>query len=181
MVRWTRLAMTGSVLVAVVSGCSTTEPGSPTGTDSAPPSNGGGKSSTTSSSVSSSPSTAQNANGNPCDLLSPADVSTLGLGTGKRRNIHDADACVWTASGKYGLTVGYSKNGLAGAQGDKVDVGKHEARQAIENSVGGSCAVTIGTSPTSSVLVVVANLSGPVTDSCPQAVTIAKIIDPKLS
>jgi hypothetical protein len=172
--------MAGGVLVAVVSGCSTTEPGSPTGTGSTTPSNGGSTSSTMSSVANSSPSTAQNTSGNPCDLLSSSDVSTLGLGTGKRRNIHDADACVWTASGKYGLTVGYSKNGLAGAQGDKVDVGKHEARQVIENSVGGSCAVTMGTSPNSSVLVVVANLSGPVTDSCPQAVTIAKIIDPKL-
>ena len=69
---------------------------------------------------------------------------------------------------------------MAAAQGaDKVDVGKHEARQSTDK-VDSGCGVLIGASPSSTVIVTVLTLSGVGAGACPQAVNVAKIIDPKL-
>jgi hypothetical protein len=172
-------AVVAFALTAVVAACSTTEPGTPTGTNVSTSPKGSGTSST--SSVPSS--TAQPAGANPCDLMSSADLSALGLGAGKRRNIQGTDACLWTASGKFTLSVGYNGSGLGGlaaAQGtDKVAVGKHEAVQ-VPDKIDPSCGVLIGVSANSTVIVTVTNATGSAGDGCPQAVSIAKIVDPKL-
>jgi hypothetical protein len=101
----------------------------------------------------------------------------------KRKNAQGMDSCQWTASGKFSLTVGYSNTGLSGlaaAQGAaKVDVGKHEAVQALDK-FGDGCGVLIGATEKATVIVAATNLSGPSADACPHAVSAAKIIDPKL-
>ncbi|MFD1048478.1 hypothetical protein ACFQ1S_24580, partial [Kibdelosporangium lantanae] len=61
-----------------------------------------------------------------------------------------------------------------------VDIGKHEAMQVVDAS-GLGCSVVLGTSPNSTVIVTVAPTTGSPESACPQAVSAAKIIDPKLS
>jgi hypothetical protein len=68
---------------------------------------------------------------------------------------------------------------LAGAGGDSVAVGKHQAVQLIDNQWGG-CAVIVGISADASAIVVGAPNVGSAAEGCPYAVSTAKIIDPKL-
>jgi hypothetical protein len=178
-IRGTRLAAACCALVVAVAGCSTTEPGSPTGSDNPTSTPAGASSTRSTSSESSTKSPA--ANQNPCDLLSSGDASTLGVAAGKRKSIQGVDSCQWNASGKFSLTVGYSDKGLAGLTGAvKVDISKHEAMQVVDAS-GLGCSVVLATSPNSTVIVTVAPTTGSAESACPQAVNVAKIVDPKLS
>jgi hypothetical protein len=169
------LIMSSCAALALLAGCASQEPGTPTA--SGDPTSA--TKTSTGSSTSTRSSTSQPSDVDPCDLLSSSDVTSLGLAAGKPQNVGGEKTCSWLASGKFSIRIGFSKNGLDGINGQSVPVGKHQAIQFVESQFGG-CVVAMGISANSSALVVAVPNSGDPAATCPQAVSTAKIIDPKL-
>jgi hypothetical protein len=165
----------GIAALVFVAGCSNETPGNPVAT-------GNGTTTTTPRSTSPGPSTGSQASGiKPCDLLSASDRTTLGLGEGDPDVPGRLPTCDWTASGKGGIQIGLSNNGLAALKGENVGIGKHKAIKSLETGGFGGCGVVIELTTTSSVIVL-ASVMGAKTqeEACPRAIEVAKIIDPKL-
>jgi uncharacterized protein DUF3558 len=173
MIRGKSLIVAGCAGLIVLSGCSSQEPGTPVAS--------GGSTSTgkTTTAPPTGSSTSSASDIQPCDLLSPSDVSGLGMASGKPKEVVGEPTCLYLASGKFSLIVGISKKGIDNLAGQSVDVGTHQAVQLL-NSEWGGCVVVLKISATSSAIVAVNPSNGDASGGCPQAVSTAKIIDPKL-
>jgi hypothetical protein len=166
----------GFVAMVLVAGCSDKTGGSPVAS-------GGGTPTTQSSSTSTTrPSTTgSNSNIKPCELLSASDQTSLGVGPGKPSSAGNLPTCVWTASGKFGITAGLANKGLTGLNGETVELPKHKAVKSLETGGFGGCGVVIGISDNSSLIITASVIGGGSQEqACPHAIDFAKIIDPKL-
>ncbi|KJK47473.1 hypothetical protein UK23_20110 [Lentzea aerocolonigenes] len=166
-------------LAALTAGCTGTA-GNPTPT----PTSGGATPTTDSGSASGLEAI------KPCDLLTEADVKSLGLTyPGKAKQVGTADACAWNISGNGGVSAGIrSKAGVndLNLDGDKItetQVGKFKAKK-VEAQDGAKNACTIGISVTeSSSVLVIATLdlsSEDTAAACQRASKAADLIAPKL-
>jgi Protein of unknown function (DUF3558) len=126
----------------------------------------------------------------PCDLLTEADVKSLGLTyPGKASQVGTSDGCSWNISGNGGVRAGIrAKSGVKelNLDGDKItdiQVGKYNAKK-VEAQDGAKNACTIGISVTeSSSVLVIANLdlsSEDTAAACDRASKAAELIAPKL-
>jgi hypothetical protein len=125
----------------------------------------------------------------PCDLLSSADRSAVGLTTiGVGKAIGAARACDWTAPGVFGVTVtldnaaGLADLKVAKKTATSAKVGAHDAlRVSDKKAADGTCAVLVGIGEKGSAQVDVSNTN--FTDTalaCERAGTVAELIEPKL-
>ncbi|GLY54445.1 DUF3558 domain-containing protein [Lentzea sp. NBRC 102530] len=174
-----RILIVAIGLAVLTTGCT----GNPVSGDPTP--TGGGSTSTSTSSSASGLDSVK-----PCDLLTEAEVTGLGLTyPGEAEQVGTADSCDWRVSGNGGLQVGIrTKSGLADLNlvGDKVSdvkVGKYDAKK-VEAQNGGKngCTFAIGVTESSSV-VVIANLKGTSEDTagaCERSSKAAELIAPKL-
>ncbi|HEY1571049.1 MAG TPA: DUF3558 family protein [Pseudonocardiaceae bacterium] len=120
--------------------------------------------------------------GQPCSLLSPADLQRLGVTEQPTQEmVGTAHTCSLNTS-MDALGVGIRTNvGLAGytaAGGPVHDItlGGHQAKEELGNT--GSCVVAIGVSASSRVDVVVTGDG--TTDPCPTALTLARLVERRL-
>jgi hypothetical protein len=169
----------GFIALVALAGCSETKAGTPqaSGDDTSVSATPGSGRATTPSATSPATGTIE-----PCELLSSADTAALGVGTGKPKTLASGTkTCDWSASGKFGISLLASKKGLSGLNGENVDLPKHKAIKTSSPDDPGSCAVVVGISDTASVIVTsVLNTAGSLDQTCPRAIDVAKIIDPKL-
>lgn len=127
----------------------------------------------------------------PCDLLTEAEVTSLGLKyPGEPDKVGTSDGCSWNVSGNGGLAAGIRPNqglddlNVEGAKKvSEIKVGKYKA-QKIEAPQGAlyGCIVAIAVTDSSTVEAV-ANLTGSSTDTaaaCERASKAADMIAPKL-
>lgn len=125
----------------------------------------------------------------PCELLSSADRSQVGLATiGKDKDIGAARACDWTAPGVFGVTVtlddatGLADLKVAKKTATSVKVGARDAlRVSDKKAADGTCAVLLGVGEKGSAQVDVSNTN--FTDTalaCERAGAVAGLIEPKL-
>ncbi|WP_394615937.1 DUF3558 family protein [Lentzea sp. JNUCC 0626] len=126
----------------------------------------------------------------PCDLLSEAEVTGLGLKyPGEAEQLGVAITCSWNISGNGGLLAGIrTKSGLAdlNLSGDKISdvkVGKYDAKKVeAQDGAKNICTFAIAVSDSSSV-VVIGNLTGTSDDTaaaCERSSKAAELIAPKL-
>lgn len=164
-------------LAALTAGCTGT-----TGTATPTPTNSG------------STPTSDSASGleaiKPCDLLTEADVKTLGLTyPGKASQVGTSDGCAWNISGNGGVRAGVrTKSGVSdlNLDGDKITdtkVGKFDAKKVeAQDGAKNACTIAIAVSESSSVLVI-SNLSLSSEDTaaaCDRASKAADLIASKL-
>jgi hypothetical protein len=180
---WTMLA-----LAMVVTGCSQATPGQ------ASP---GTRVTTTASMPTTATGTARptrtsraTANGplagtSPCELVSDADRTRLGLGRASEEGTEAyARYCQFTAVEFTAAVNIYDELGpdkqADGAKGRKPvpTVGRHDAQQWIH--AGGTCVVSIATSTTSTVDATVTDIDGNDQRSCDAAMKLAQVVEPKL-
>lgn len=126
----------------------------------------------------------------PCDLLTEAEVTSLGLTyPGKASQVGTSDGCSWNISGNGGLRAGIrTKSGLKdlNLDGDKITdtkVGKYDAKKVeAQDGAKNTCTFAISVSESSSV-VVIGNLTLTSEDTaaaCERASKAAALIAPKL-
>ncbi|MGQ0838298.1 DUF3558 family protein [Actinokineospora sp.] len=124
----------------------------------------------------------------PCDLLSAADRTSLGIPAGKQDDVVGSRGCNWTKSGDFGFSIGLLpdlglKDGnYQGGTPTPIEIGKHEATK-LENMGGGDggCDIFIAITESSSVhLTVTASGLSDTPKACAKALLVAQIIDPKL-
>lgn len=166
----------GFVAVVLMAGCSDKTGGNPVAS-------GGGTPTTQSSSTSTTrpPTTGATSDIKLCELLSASDQASLGVGAGKPSSAGNLQTCVWTASGKFGITAGLASKGMTGVTGESVDLPKHKAIKSLETGGFGGCGVVIGISDNSSLIITASVIGGGAQEqACPHAIDFAKIIDPKL-
>lgn len=166
-----------SVLASGCTGTSTT--GAPTPTTG----------NTTLTSVSDSTSGLEALAQKPCDLLTEAEVTSLGIkSAGEAAKVGTAEGCDWNESGKGGLRVGIrTKSGLkdlnAGGESSETKVGKYDAiKVEAPDGAKGACTYLIGVSESSSVSII-GSLGLTSTDTaaaCERASNAADLIAPKL-
>lgn len=142
-----RIAIAGLALFAAA--CS----GDVTGGDAKP----GTNTETSTSTSSSSTGDAKLAGVKPCDLLSSAEASTLGLASPEPRRAAASDTCEWTSADKGGLTVAVeTKTGAEELNYDSSiktpgKFGKYDGFTAKPKQDNGLCDVVISVSDSSSV------------------------------
>lgn len=126
----------------------------------------------------------------PCDLLTEADVRSLGLTyPGEAVQVATSDGCEWTKSGAGGVRAGIrTKSGVKdlNLDGDKISqtkIGKFDATK-VEAPDGATsmCSFAISVSESSSVLVIgnVGLTSDDTAAACERASKAAELIAPKL-
>ncbi|WP_434439380.1 DUF3558 domain-containing protein [Lentzea sp. E54] len=126
----------------------------------------------------------------PCDLLTEAEVTSLGLKyPGEAEKVGTSDGCDWAVSGNGGLRVGIrTDSGLKelNLDGDKVSqtrVGKYDATKVeAQDGAKNICTFAISVSETSSI-VVIGNLTAASEDTaaaCQRSSKAAELIAPKL-
>jgi hypothetical protein len=126
----------------------------------------------------------------PCDLLTEAEVKSLGLTyPGKAAQVGTSDGCSWNISGNGGLRAGIRTNsGIKdlNLDGDKITqtkVGKYDATKVeAQDGAKNICTFAIAVSNSSSV-VVIGNLTATSEDTaaaCERASKGAELIAPKL-
>ncbi|RAS60707.1 uncharacterized protein DUF3558 [Lentzea atacamensis] len=126
----------------------------------------------------------------PCDLLTEAEVTGLGLKyPGAPEKVAASDGCDWAVSGNGGLRVGIHRDsGLKDLNlvGDKVSqtkVGKYDATKVeAQDGAKNSCTFAIAVSESSSILVI-GNLTAASEDTasaCQRSSKAADLIAPKL-
>jgi len=126
----------------------------------------------------------------PCDLLTQAEVTSLGLTyPGKASQVGTSDGCAWNISGNGGLRAGIrTKSGVKdlNLDGDKITetkVGKFKATKVeAQDGAKNICTFAIAVSESSSV-VVIGNLTATSDDTaaaCDRASKAADLIAPKL-
>lgn len=169
----------GLIALALVAGCSETKTGTPQASG-----DGTSASATSGSSRTTTPSATSPVDSaiDPCELLSSADTASLGLGVGKPKTLSSGTkTCDWSSPGKFGIGMLASKKGLEGLNGESVPLAKHKAIRTSVPDDPGACAVVVGISDKASVIInSVLNTSGSPEQTCPRAIEVAKIIDPKL-
>lgn len=164
--------------VAACNSTTTGQPGAASTTQSGGP-----------TSATSSPDTPTSAGGSgglpvdhPCSLLSSSDLTTLGVsaqpteGTTGSAHTCDFDSSDFSMGIAIRTNVGLSGFNNPGGTPQNIQVGRHQAKQEVDNT--GSCTVAIGITDSSRVDV----LATPVLngDPCPAALKIANIVEPKL-
>lgn len=170
-------------LTLLISACSGTEPGEPT-----PGSTTGGTAPTTTSAASDSNALADV---KPCDLLTDAEVTGLGLkNPGEADRTGGTETCNWLQGGGNGGVLvgirpeeGFADLDYEGRKTEPIEVGKYNATK-IEAPLGGAygCDVVISVTESSSVQVV-GTISATSTDTaaaCKRATDAAELIAPKL-
>ena len=174
-----RILIAAIGVAALATGCTgNTVGGSPTTT-------GGG---TTSTSTSSSASGLESVK--PCDLLTEAEVTGLGLKyPGKAEQVGASTTCSWNISGNGGLLAGIRPESgvkdlnLQGEKISQVKVGKYDATKVeAQDSAKHLCTIAISVSESSSVTVI-GNLTVTSEDTaaaCERASKGAELIAPKL-
>ena len=126
----------------------------------------------------------------PCNLLTEADVKSLGLTyPGKASQVGTSDGCSWNVSGNGGVRAGIRTKASVkdlNLDGDKITdikVGKFDAKQVeAQDGAKNACTIGISVSESSSVLVI-ANLdlsSEDTAAACDRASKAAEMIAPKL-
>jgi hypothetical protein len=126
----------------------------------------------------------------PCDLLTEAEVTSLGLTyPGKAAQVGTSDGCGWNVSGNGGLRAGIrTKSGVKdlNLQGEKISdikIGKFDAKKVeAQDNAKHLCTIAISVSDSSSVLVI-GNLTASSDDTaaaCERASKGAQLIAPKL-
>ncbi|MFC6094621.1 DUF3558 family protein [Saccharothrix lopnurensis] len=173
-----RLAIAGFAgLSLLATACSTNEPGEPT-----PRSTG------TTAGSAAAPGDNALAGVKPCDLLTDAEVSGLGLTPpGSPDDLAGKEICEWKVSGNGGLSVGAEAAvddlGLDRAATSPIKVGEYDAvREQAPNGAAYLCTVAIEVTESAS-MVVISNLTAGSTDTaaaCARATDAAELIAPKL-
>lgn len=136
---------------------------------------GGGETSTASSGGATSLPT------DPCSLLSSSDLQQVGVSALPTQDkVGTAVSCEMDSSADHIIVSLFPDSGLAGLQATgtvkNITVGSHQAKQEVDST--DSCVVAIGVSDTSSVDVTVTpTFNG---DPCPTAMTVARLVEPKL-
>lgn len=126
----------------------------------------------------------------PCDLLTEAEVTSLGLTyPGKAEQVGTSDGCSWNISGNGGLragirtTTGVKDLNLDGDKISQTKVGKYDATK-VEAPDGAKHGCTFAISVTeSSSVVVIGNLTATSDDTaaaCERSSKAAELIAPKL-
>lgn len=126
----------------------------------------------------------------PCDLLTEAEVTSLGLTyPGKAAQVGTSDGCSWNISGNGGLRAGIrTKSGVKdlNLDGDKITttkIGKYDATKVeAQDGAKNICTFAIAVSETSSVMVI-GNLTATSEDTaaaCERSSKAAALIAPKL-
>ncbi|WP_414637223.1 DUF3558 family protein [Actinophytocola sp.] len=184
-----RLAGGVAALTLALSGCSDSQAGQAVPDPSAVGSSEPGLP-TRSTSSSSSPTTSSPLDDvEPCSLLPDSDRASFGLAAGERQDLGRSRGCNWLQSGVWALRIGlraslaFKDADLRGATAHRVDIGRHEAYR-VENAgggTGGTCEVFMITSQSSFVEVTATMVTSRDTaKACEYAVSVAKIVDPKL-
>jgi hypothetical protein len=134
-----------------------------------------GGDSTTSSSASSGGTSL--ANTDPCSLLTASDASSVGLqAPGNPDNVAGERTCDYVGSQSTAIIGVSTDAGLSSfGNGTSVAVGSHQGLQDDQGT--GGCQIAIGVSASSRVDVQVTPHSG---SGCPEAMSLAKLIEPKL-
>ncbi|WP_346135657.1 DUF3558 family protein [Lentzea roselyniae] len=141
---------------------------------------------TTTTSTSVGKDTASLAETDPCSLLTSSEASELGAsGTPKREKVGTADVCKWRKPGEGNFDVSVRANlGLEqvkpdGGQIADLTVGKGNRKaKKVSGDGSGVCIIALDVSPSSRVDV--SALGRPNEDSCPVALKLAELVDPKL-
>ncbi|GGP73139.1 DUF3558 family protein [Saccharothrix coeruleofusca] len=126
----------------------------------------------------------------PCDLLTGAEAESLGLGaSGEADEVGSADTCLWSATGKGGVTVGvrpeqgFDDLDYTGDPTTPVELGKFDGvRVEAPNGGKGTCHVVIDVADSASVQIA-AHLRATSTDTaaaCERAVEAAELVAAKL-
>ncbi|SDL53610.1 Protein of unknown function [Lentzea albidocapillata subsp. violacea] len=126
----------------------------------------------------------------PCDLLTEAEVTSLGLNSpGKAEQVASSDGCNWTKSGAGGLRTGIrTKTGVAdlSLDGEKITdikVGKYDAKKVeAADRAKHLCTIAISVSESSSVVVIgnIGLTSEDTAAACERSSKAAELIAPKL-
>ncbi|WP_110079405.1 DUF3558 domain-containing protein [Actinokineospora spheciospongiae] len=191
-----KLTRTRAILVAfalaTTTACSTQTPGHPIAVAAEP--NGSDHTTTPPSTASSQPPSTSDGGLDtldPCDLLTPAAKTALGVtGPPEPDETRIAKLCQFTvaketAAESYALTVAiYPKLGI-----DKVNfinekksltIGSHRAIQGYGSATSNACAVALEVTATSRVDVLGSGGGGPPGSICPQVLDAAKLVEPEL-
>jgi hypothetical protein len=126
----------------------------------------------------------------PCDLLTEADVTGLGLKyPGEAEKVGTSDGCDWAVSGNGGLRVGIRTDSglkdlnLAGDKVSQTKVGKYDATKVeAQDGAKNICTFAISVSETSAI-VVIGSLTATSEDTaaaCQRSSKAADLIAPKL-
>jgi hypothetical protein len=126
----------------------------------------------------------------PCDLLTEAEVTSLGLNyPGEAAQVATSDGCDWNKSGKGGLRAGIrTKSGvkdlnLDGEKITDITVGKYTAKKVeAADRAKHLCTIAISVSESSSVTVIgnIGLTSEDTAAACDRASKAAELIAPKL-
>jgi hypothetical protein len=166
-------------LALLVTACSNPQTGNPSP---------GSRTETTSTTTSAAAAKDPLADLKPCDLLTAAEIGSLGLTPpGSPEKLGGKELCEWKISGNGGLSAGaeqgISELNLDKAASSSINVGKYEAVLVkAPNRAAYLCTVAIEVTDSSS-LVVIANLTASSTDTaaaCERATKAAELIAPKL-
>jgi hypothetical protein len=117
----------------------------------------------------------------PCGLLSSSDLQQVGVAaTPTQDKVGTAPSCEMDNSDDHIIVSVFADSGLSGLQtSGKVrdtTIGSHQAEQEIDGT--SSCVIAIGVSASSSVDVTVTPIFDG--DPCPTALTVARLVEPKL-
>jgi hypothetical protein len=176
-----RLAVLVSLAVVLVgaSACSHSTLGEPSPATTA---NGGGQTSASGGGTSTAPGGGNAAlPADPCSLLSAGDLQQAGVSAPPTQDkVGAAPSCEMDSSDDHIIVSLFPDSGLSSLQAtgkvQDITVGSHQAKQEVDST--GSCVVAIGVSATSSVDVTVTpTFNG---DPCPTAMTVARLVEPKL-
>jgi hypothetical protein len=180
----------GACAALVLSGCSDSTAGTAHPTDPTATNDGGlsePDSPTSTTKPSSSRANPSPLDGiDPCALLSDSDRTSLGLRAGEPRKVGRSEGCDWLQSGVWGVAIGlradlaFKDTDLRGAVAHPADIGRHEAYR-VENAGGGrgACEVFVITGESSFAQVTV-TYGVDTAKACERALSVAKIVDPKL-
>lgn len=166
-------------LSILASGCSAGTTGNPT------PTTGGSTPTSGSDTATGLEALAQK----PCDLLTEAEVSSLGIkSAGEAAKVGTAEGCDWNESGKGGLRVGIrAKTGVAdlnlNGESSRTKVGKYDVTKVeAPDGAKGSCTFLIAVSDSSSVSIIgnIGLTSTNTAAACERASKAADLIAPKL-
>jgi hypothetical protein len=126
----------------------------------------------------------------PCDLLTQAEITSLGLDyPGEAEQVGTSDGCDWTRSGAGGLragirtTSGVKDLNLDGEKITDIKVGKYEAKKVeAADRAKHLCTIAISVSDSSSVTVIgnIGLTSEDTAAACDRASKAAELIAPKL-
>jgi hypothetical protein len=117
-----------------------------------------------------------------CSLFSSADLEQVGVSSPPTQEmVGTGHSCDFNSdSFAMGITirtnVGLAGFVVAGTAVHDMTIGSHQAKQAVDNT--GSCVIALGVSDSSRVDVTVTGDG--TTDPCPTALTLAKMVEPRL-